>query len=254
MADEAQWTQVLDSLGADAKPSIFTKYKNLGDFMKGVGELNKLASGKPHGVVPPTSADDPNVKAWREALGVPDTVDGYGVVKPDDLPENVPWDDGQIGAFLDVLHRHHAPPGLVKELLSTNLQLTGESVTQAMREQERSDEASLKAEHTKLMDEHGSSLPTVLDKAKRAAAAIGLDPANNPLFNSAENVNAFAKIAEMVGEDALPATITDRVTQNYEEAQRIMTDPTHPKYRLYYEGDERVNAEVREGLARAGSR
>ncbi len=246
---DANWKEALEPLGLGENAGAFNKYKSLGDFFKGHHNAVKLATGKTQGLVPPTDdSDEAAVAAWRKGLGVPDSVDGYDIKAPEDLPEGVEFSPEAVKPYLDLLHKHHASPALVQELVNLNIMETGRQAGDAAHNAELAQAQQLEEEGKKLSQEFGATLPTVIDKAKRAAAAIGLDPASNPIFNSADNVKAFAKLADLVGEDALPNDLRSASQARYSEAQDIMTNPQNPKYELYYQGDESVNRLVQEGL------
>jgi hypothetical protein len=225
-----------------------SKYKSIPDMLEGVKNLSKLASGKSQGVVPPTpDSDSGTVEAWRKALGVPDTPEGYGVKKPDEIPEGIEWNEEQVGEYLTVLHKHHAPPALVKELLDANMALETQRLDKFQVDSQYQREEALVAEQKKLEDEFGLGTATVLKKAQKAAAAIGLDATKSPLFTSAENVKAFAKMADLVGEDQLPNDISDTRKVAYEEAMDIMNGRHHLS-ESYYKGDPATVKKVTDGL------
>lgn len=71
--------------------------------------------------VPGPDAKPEEVAAFRKALGVPDKPDGYGIKKPDQLPEGVVWDDAKVSKFTELAHKHGIPAAAVKEIIEYNI-------------------------------------------------------------------------------------------------------------------------------------
>lgn len=246
---DVNWGEVLKPLGLEDQAASISKYKTLPDLLKGHGHLSKML-GKNPTAVPTDFSDEAAVEKFRKALGVPEDPTGYGVKPPEQLPEGVQWDEGELSKYLDVLHKGNATPELVQQLVQLKVESEAERYRQATIEAEREAEAHTQLESTKLKEEFGATLPATLDRARRAAIAVGLDPASN-LFSTAENVKAFAKMADYIGEDQLPNTARDAHVAAYEEANRIMTDPTHPDYSRFHAGEDSVVSRVMQALKRA---
>ena len=245
------WEEALAPLGADVSPGHISKYKNLGDFFKGHANVVKLATGKNQGLVPPASAEDTaGIQAWREGLGVPSSSAEYQIEAPEGLPEGVEFDRKAVEPYLELLHKHHATPELVQDLI--NLDATTKAALSEQMGAQSSLEAdkAVQAEHEALKGEFGAGLPEVISRASRAAIAIGIDPKDGGLFNTAERVKSFNLLADKLGEDNLPNSIQDASKAKQDQAMGIMQNKPgfEELSKRYYAGDEEVNRMVQAGL------
>lgn len=187
--------------GLKAYKDTFAKYDTAEAFFHGVGNLVNLAGKKG---LQPLPADAPEaVKAERAALmrtlnNVPEKIEGYGVKKPDGLPDEQ-WNPEYVNGILGVLHKHNASPELVKELVA----LDAQSATAMRAQGEAAKQAAYKQEVATLQKEFGAEFGKKIDLAARAARTLGLDPNDASVFGNAKVVSAFARMAEMVSEDRL---------------------------------------------------
>ncbi len=187
--------------GLKAYKDTFAKYDTAEAFFHGVGNLVNLAGKKG---LQPLPADAPEaVKAERAALmrtlnNVPEKIEGYGVKKPDGLPDDQ-WNPEYVNGILGVLHKHNASPELVKELVA----LDAQSATAMRAQGEAAKQAAYKQEVATLQKEFGAEFGKKIDLAARAARTLGLDPNDASVFGNAKVVSAFARMAEMVSEDRL---------------------------------------------------
>ncbi len=245
------WQKALTPLGLEDQHGLFSKYKNVGETLKGMGGLSKLAGGKAEGLKFPTDPEDAaTVAAWRAGVGAPETVEGYNLEAPGELPEGMEWDSEAASEYASVLHKHHASPALVSELLAMNANMASEQFNLQNVDSTNAAAAALEEQSQLLTAEFGASLPGVMKKAARAAIAADLDPASS-LFNTAANVKAFAKYADLIGEDNLPMNTADVHQSAQHEADAIMRDKSHPDNAAYYAGDKAVFAKVTTLLERA---
>src|SRR3990167_3754764 len=82
----------------------------------------------------------------------PASLEEYGVVKPESLPEGLAWDDDRARRYAAVLHKHGVPKAIVPELMELHVEaLLGaqESLKTSVEEGTR----ALKAEHGDKYDE-----------------------------------------------------------------------------------------------------
>ena len=167
---------------------------------------------------PDDKATPEEIKAYREANGVPETVDGYKV----ELPEGtVLGDEDQpaVDAFLKVAHENHIPPKVANAIIAQQLQLQQE----AYEAQAQADETArieggqaLKeawgqeapANYNLLMGMLDGALPGVKDNLLGARLADGTLLANSPdvlkfLASTARQLNPLATFGSVPGSTTL---------------------------------------------------
>lgn len=227
-----------DRLPENLKPykDTFGKYETAEQFFHGVANLAQLAGKKG---LAPLPADAPeSAKAERNALmrqinGVPEKPEGYGLKKPDGMPDTL-WDQGYVDSVAAVLHKHNASPDLVRELMAADIQHSQQYTSQ----QQAQVADRIKQEQTSLRDAFGGEYDKKIDLAVRAARTLGLDPNDAAVFGNHKVVVAFAKMAEMVSEDRMVSGDTggggfgkgDR-----EKARDIINNPQNPLNKAYHD-------------------
>jgi len=181
--------------------ATFSKYQTVEALLGGMGNLANLAGKKG---LEPLSKDAPaELQAERTALmrklnNVPEKPEGYGIKKPDGMPDTM-WDGEYVNGVSGILHKHNASPELVAELMKFD----SEAAMKKMSGSEAQTAQALEAQRTALKDEFGVKFAEKIALATRAARTLGLDPENNPMFRTAEGVRAMLKVSEMVSEDKL---------------------------------------------------
>jgi len=61
-------------------------------------------------------ASPEDIAAFRKSAGIPESADGYGFVKPEDMPEGMEHDEVFSKAIMDVLHQANIPKGAADSL------------------------------------------------------------------------------------------------------------------------------------------
>ena len=169
-------------------------------------------------VRPDDKATPEEIKAYRDANGVPETVDGYKI----ELPEGTvigDQDQPAVDAFLKVAHDNHIPPKVANAIIAQQLQLQNAM----FEEQAKADEVS-RIEGTKeLKDAWGDeapanfnlligmldgALPGVKDNMLGARLADGTLLANNPdvlkfLASTARALNPLATFGSVPGSTSM---------------------------------------------------
>lgn len=193
--------EFLETIGK-AHPELaptFSKYKTEAELFKGIANLATLAGKKTEGIrVPGPDAKPEEIAEFRKALGVPETVDGYEIAKPEDLPEGVQWSEDTVKAFAGVLHKHGVPPAVAADLVALDIERRKAEVEAFKAEEAQHIETQRQA----LRDEFGAELPQKLATAARAAALIGL-PADHYALADATVIKALVTLAGKVGEDRM---------------------------------------------------
>lgn len=172
--------------------------------------------------MPGEGATPEAVTAWRKTVGAPDKPEGYNdgkSMRPDTVPE-ANWDPASEKQFLAIAHKHHLPPGAVKEIMD----FYGGSIATGLQASQEAQGAMLQAEGAKLKTTWGADFDANLNTASRVALTVGLDPKTHPIFQSAEVVQAFAKLGKLFSEDKLVKGDSQGINGSIGERIRDITD------------------------------
>jgi hypothetical protein len=224
----------------EKQTATFKKYKNMPELLRGMGHMAALVGTSGDKIAVPKEDSPPAVLAqFREALGVPETPAGYGITKPDQLPEGLEWNQEAVDAFTALAHKHNAPTALVKELLALDTTSKAAQLQSSVAQQEAASAQARTEGLAELKKDWGADTDAQLVMAKRMAIKEGID-LEDPALSSPTTVRLLAKMAKMVREDQLPLDIKDQTTMNQSEAMRIMTDKGHPDYVRYHSGQDKA--------------
>jgi len=175
----------------------------------------------------------------------------YGIVKPADQPEGLPWNDELATELATTLHKHGAPKALAADLLAIH--------QKAIMGAQAGLNTSLEAGMTALKAEHGDKFDERMEFAKRLTPTIfkteeelafieqtGL--ANHPAF-----LSVIMRLAPLAAQDSsfiagLPAQGSGTATAESAKAElgKIMSDKTHEMNAGYWRQDKAVMAHVQE--------
>lgn len=243
------WTNQLPEEFAGTRDSL-AKFKTFPDLVRAYDSANKLVGRK--GVLLPTpESSTEEVTAFRKALGVPETADGYAEpTKPAELPDGILWNDDIAKSYFEVAHRHNVSTEAMKELIQLN-------VKQREFEQQAQVESVNEVRHrglAHLRQQWGADFDRNIAVAQRAAALGGVDP-NSYGWRDPEVVKLVVRMANMMGEDkfvgagtALPVGTADL----RQRAMDIMRNSANPLHQRYRDGDADVQSQVRQMLKQSG--
>lgn len=237
------------------------RYKSLDDLLKGWKERETFLGKK--GILEPLPKDaSPEQKAERAALlrraqGGPEKPEGYGLTRPQDLPE-VMWDQKLADQAAQLAHKHGLSPDALKELVGLQV----ESVKVQSDAIKAADQAWYDGQDKLIREfslKEGMDYGKALDFAKRAGIRFGVG-AENPLFKNASFVLMAARIGRLLQEDravtgdvndfSLAANMSPEAARK--EAEAIRTDKNHPLYAAYWNRDGKHKPdEVEKARARA---
>lgn len=210
---------------------------------KGFNGLEQLLGKKAHAIVPPTEKSTPEeVAAYRKAIGVPESPEGYNL-KPDQIPEGVTWDDATAKKAAELAHKHNVPASAMQEFLRFDMERA------AMMNQAAATmiDAQLEAGRAELQKVYGDKFGEKIELARRAALTVGVDPASQG-FVDPQVVKAIVSLAEKLSDDKLVAGDQTGVTSTRARARDIMTNQANPLYAKYQEGDPETVDQVRRML------
>lgn len=200
-----------------------------------MGNLANLAGKKGLEPLPkdaPKELVEERQALMRKLNNVPEKPDGYGIKKPDGVPDDQ-WNPEYVGGVLGILHKHNASPELVQELTKFD----GEFASKLHAGGEAAQAQALTKERETLQTEFGAGLSAKLNLAARAAKTLGLDPDNDPMFRTAAGVKAMLKVAEMVSEDRLVSGEggADFGKSDREKALDIVNNPANPLHKAFHD-------------------
>jgi len=215
----------------------FGKYPNAIELLR--GHANKAKMIGQRGVKPPGAEAKPEeVAAWRKALGVPETAEGYGITKPESLPEGMQWDEATVGEFQSLAHELHLTPHQVQSLMAFD-QKQKEGLVSKGR---GNVDAYLQEQRGLLEAEWGDRIQENTARALRAAQFLGLDPDDAEIGNSAKMIRALHAASVLMQEDRLLGGHHSTAGLGGEaQAEDIRRNPNNPWHRAYlgHEGKER---------------
>lgn len=150
--------------------------------------------------VPGEGASEAEVKAWRAAIGVPETVEGYAIAAPKDAAGNdVPLRNDVLDRLAAKAFEAGVPEAAYKAIV-------GEYIAMEL-EGEAARESELNAEGQAWLKEQGDKAPAQSAAINRAAQALGLErgeiAAVRGVLGPRRMAEIFSKLGNGIGEDAL---------------------------------------------------
>jgi hypothetical protein len=237
---QPDWTSRLPEELSDARAG-FGKYRNVVELAKGLHNANRMIGQR--GVIVPTQDSPPeDVAAFRKALGVPDSVDGYKEIKPEQLPPGVDWNDEIAKPYIEIAHKHNITPKALKEMVSLHAKQRELEMQATIADVDRRREEGRMLLQQTWRDKYGDNVKT----AKQAAILAQVDPSSFG-FGDPQVVLGFVRLASMLSEDRLkgqgaaPAGAADLAAK----ARDVQQNKDNPLYKRYQEGDPDTVAMVR---------
>lgn len=226
------WPNLLKGAEYDEVRATAQNYKTLPALLKGLKDSKAAAMAKTEGMVklPGAEAKPEEIAAFRSALGIPEAPEGYQL-KPEALPPGVEIDPEVFADFAKVAHASNLTPAQVETLAAWQANLELKSAEKATAEHA----AYLAAQKQELQTKWGPKAPEKMMQAQRAAATFGLKP-ENPIFQSAEVVAAFAAIADAMSEDKLVSgeSLTNRLSPEA-GAKDILSNTANRWHKAYHD-------------------
>lgn len=176
----------------------------------------KRLGAKPDSLMP-KPAEGQDLAEWRrqnaEIFGIPEDAAAYKIDRPENWPENAPWDEKAEARVREVALKH----GIDNAALQDIVNVQAERMAELVGETETQLQASSAQMMQELEGEWGDQFNGNLTRAKQAAAAIAEEAGFGPehmqqLSNTlakgtgdANVIKLFATIGKMMGEDTLTA-------------------------------------------------
>lgn len=213
--------------------SMASQFKDLPAVFKAFKETKGKLSERMDGFVklPGADATEEDIAAYRAAIGVPESKDGYTLKAPDHLPEGIEFHDSMLDGFREFAHEKGIPNDLAQELINFQIQAEAaeiQSIREAQAEQ-------AKAAQDELRKEWGSKFEANSELARRAGQTFGLSE-DSPALRDPDVLRAMAKAGSLIAEDKMISTeaMSGRMSPG-SEAKDISGNPDNPLYKAYWE-------------------
>lgn len=229
--------KALDRLPDHLKPhkDWMAKYPTIDALINGGANAHNMAVKK--AIAPLVGNEPPEILAERKAHldtlnGVPKDPKGYGIARPQDLPEMF-WNEEGAGKFAALAQKHSISPAAVKELLGLQIEMTRADIARGQTmdaEFYTKQSQTYEAEVQKM----GGDLEKANDQALRGAQTLGIDP-KGALFKQAAVKLAMIRACQLVSEEKMIGgeSTEGKAGGERDEARRIMGDPTHPMHKAW---------------------
>lgn len=246
LGDDGQFAEGwVDKLPGDFDPykATLSNFRDFGGLSKALVDNMQAARAKTEGMVklPADDASDEEKAAFRQALGIPEKPEDYGLKPPEKLPEGVEWDEGFASDFAGTAHQLGLTPQQVQGLAQWHQQRSIEQHQQF----EQDGTKAFEQEQADLRQTFGDQFEKRMVDARRVAMTLGLDPDKHPIFYRADTVKALTKVADLISEDRLVSA--DQVTNSLTpetQAKDIMTNPNNPDYEAFNNPTDPRHSEV----------
>ncbi|WP_085905847.1 hypothetical protein [Kiloniella majae] len=161
--------------------------------------------------LPTEGANEDEIDAFYEALGVPETPDGYELEVPEELSSQHSEEDWKAytGAISELSHALGLSPEQAQALADMDLQAKTQSMENMEREQEQYLSQQIEETTETLRDEWGSKMDVNVRTANRALKALGGSELEGVLseagvLNDPVVIRAFHKAGLSLVEDSSP--------------------------------------------------
>lgn len=244
-ADPSAWNDHIPHLA---------QFKDPLAFVTSAKQAHTAARAKVEGMVklPGEGSTPEDIAAFHKALGVPDTVEGYGLAKPEKLPDGVKWNDESAASYLAKAKEIGLTPTQAAALRDWQVELFGKDAAAQIAQQAE----MAKAEKAALNERFGKNLDASVALAQRLAVAEGLpatvaDP-NSPDFWGVEFLSFAHRIAGKLGENKLVSLPAVNQLDPAAQADDIIKNKDNPYHARYQAGDKEIAAMVDNLYKRAG--
>jgi hypothetical protein len=242
------------------EPSKLEPYKNAKTWSEvfdlkaqRLAEAQTALRSRPPGLPPRPAADAPSEAhtAWRAAHGIPETAEGYGLTKPDGLPDEL-WDAEEAKSFQQFAHEKGLTPDTVKTLQGWYAQVTQDKVAALQQQHAQQDEQLRQSEAAELGKRFGDRLDATLKDVQTVAQAMGKDPGIfDPASDKFWGVEALQFATDLLkriprGEDGRVRQLGAPSTNSaYDKAwAKAALNPSHPDYKALNDPKDPRHAEL----------
>jgi hypothetical protein len=176
-----------------------SKFKSPGQLMSSYASLEREFSKRTNeGVsMPGEDASDEDWQSYAKKIGAP-TRDDYKISKPSDVPDEL-FNKELVDRTLDIAAKYGLPGKAVEDLVAAY----SENLTGMLHEEIQAEQQAVEQVMSTLKSEFGNTLPSQIQKAQRAAIAVGLDVNDPSIGNNVSIIKALIRVDEIIAEDTL---------------------------------------------------
>jgi hypothetical protein len=249
--DHTVWDKAPDHI--KAHKGSFSKYPTFEDFAFGAGNAASLVGQKALAPLPANATDAQ--KAERKAHldianGVPTDPKGYGIKRPDSVPESN-WSQPAADELAATLKEFSGSPALAQKLIGIQTKMVEQSIQQQAQQQQAwqaEQDTSFKSavQNQNLPEARANELVT------RGAEILGINP-KSPLLSTAEGRLACLKAQQLTGESKFVGDKQSEGNGGMDEraqAVDIMSNPENPKHAAYANPQHPMYKQVNEEVDR----
>lgn len=246
--------KVFEKAPDDLKPLAkdFERFKTWDDFAKSYKAKNELLGKK--GLIEPLSdkATDAekadHLAMLRKVNGAPDKPEGYGLQRPQEIPEGL-WNTDLAKTVSDLAFKHCASPALVQDLAKAQVEAYKKDA-EAVKQQE----AAWMEGQDKLIREaagkEGLDYAKARELAERAGRRWGVD-SKSDLMKNATAFMLLTRLGRLMKEDSfVTGDVSDigaagrmSADQSAKAAIDIMTNKSNADYAAYWNRDGKTSPE-----------
>jgi len=219
------------------------------------GGANAHALGVKKALTPLLGTEPPEVVAERKAHldqinGVPKDAKGYGIARPDDIPE-IFWHQEGMDELAALGLKHSVSPAMMKDVLALQNKVTQESIARG-KQMEADFYAKQDSDFATAIQRLGIDGDKAADLVQRAAGTLKID-LKNPILKNAEVRLAMVRVTQMISEDKL---ITGEVARGetlgdeLKQARDIIQNPANPLHKAYLDASDPRNEQAKSEVTR----
>jgi hypothetical protein len=234
------WADKLTDSAFDETRAMLSQFKSLPDLANSFKELRTSFSKKTEGLVriPGADASEEDMTAWRKALGVPDSPDGYELPVPDGLPEGFEFDPAALAPLKEKAHALGIAPAALAELVSFHIQSESAEIARLTQEAEQ----QAKAGQEQLRKEWGQNFEKNLALSERVKLTGGGLPEGHWGHSDPHVQRLLASLGSKLSEGSMSAH--DAAVANLgpsNAARDVVFNPDNPLHHAYHNIDKDGN-------------
>lgn len=180
--------------------------------------------------LPGVDATEDDWDSFYTSIGRPKEPAEYGLSKPEDFPEDLPFDPKLLEDYQATAHKLGLLPSQAKQLFEWYNGVTTGAFAKGKTALDDTKAETEKGLREKWGDKYNDNMKKSLAAVRAFVGPENIEKFNeNGLGNISWLVEAFAKIGDTISEDKLAIShISDNATTAKAEIERIMGDSKHP--------------------------